>query len=321
MSYDRVSLFSGGNSSHSSGGKGGSLGLSDLASGGASLGTASAVSRALQYSPSPLMRKWGDNFTTWSTRTALADMADNTIFRRKTIENIGSGPGLSTSLWSYNSLFRLGDESVQLKNFSVRGFKEAVSHNVAPLRTALAEGQGVIRNGTTVGGWLKNTVIGENIKPIKDLFRGEAGAKVGSALGRMVGFGFIAQGVLSEGKAAYEQAKAEEDGSFGSKVATVAKTGFAMAKKFVKSAISWEAGGIGFAIGKALLPIALGGLPVGGILIGALVGAVAHLALEKISPSIKPPDEGKADEHADDTALASHAEEERTSNPFAAATV
>lgn len=321
MSYDRVSLFSGGNSTHSSGSKGSSSGLSDLASGGASLGTASAVSRALQYSPSPLMRKWGDNFTTWSTRTALADMADNTIFKRKTIENVGAGAGLSTSLWSYNSLFRLGDESVQLKNFSARGFKEAVSHNVAPLRNALAEGQGVVRNGASVGGWLKNTVIGENIKPVKDLLRGEPGAKIGSALGRLVGFGFIAQGVLSEGKAAYEQAKAEEDGSFGSKVATVAKTGFAMAKKFVKSAISWEAGGIGFAIGKALLPIALGGLPVGGILIGALVGAVAHLALEKISPSVKPPEDHASGEDTGDPGNAEPAEDSGRRNPFAASHV
>lgn len=320
MSYDRVSLYSSGSATTGSSApkkaSSAGSGLTSLATEGVGLGTASAVSSALQYGPHPLMRKWGENFTNWSTRTALADMADNTIFRKKSMEKAAAA-GLHGSPWSYSGLLQLGDEAVQINKFSVGGFTNAVRNNIAPLRQSLSQGNGVLRPGVSVGGWLKNTVVGENIKPIQDLVKNGKEARIGSALGRIVGLGYIGTTIVKEGKAAYEQAKAQEDGSFGSRLRTFASTGFAMAKQAVKSAASWEVGGLGFAIGKALLPVAIGGLPVGGILVGALAGALAHGLLEKVSPSVRQEDHGKSAPEATESPPAS----ERRSNPFATVSV
>ena len=304
MSYDRVSLNSAsfGGEQHrkpaakSSGDKSAGLGSESLA-----LGASAAAANGLQYgiTGNPLMQKWGDNFTAWSTRTALADMADNMISKKRLPPGTprSAAPQVAPgSVHSYSNLLKMGDKSVALNKFNLSDFKSTVKSNLSEVGK---QPGGLLREGTTLKSYLKNTVVGENVKPIKELFtKGADGKffgadkKIGAGVGRAAGLAYMATSVFKEGKAAYQQAKAQEDGSFGSKLKTFASTGVAVVKEAAKSAISWEAAGAAFAIGKAILPIAAGGIPLGGILIGALGGALVNTALDKAAPGVAPEEEG-----------------------------
>jgi hypothetical protein len=89
-------------------------------------------------------------------------------------------------------------------------------------------------------------------------------------------------GILDSTLQAYRTAKAQEDGTSTSRWKTWAAVAGAFVSKTIKSLVSWEAAGLGFAFGKALVPI--GTFPLGGILVGALVAAFVYSQLNKLLP-------------------------------------
>jgi hypothetical protein len=86
---------------------------------------------------------------------------------------------------------------------------------------------------------------------------------------------------------AVDSVNSKEDGSVSSHWHTAYETGKAICQKVIQTLGSWEAAGIGMAIGRALIPV--GAFPIGGILAGALFATTAYKAIGKLFPFLAKP--------------------------------
>jgi hypothetical protein len=103
--------------------------------------------------------------------------------------------------------------------------------------------------------------------------------------------GLVGASILKTGIKHYRYWKHKEDGSIASQWHTAYETGKATCQQAIQSFGSWEAAGIGMAIGQALIPI--GAFPIGGILVGALFATTVYKALGKLFPSLSKPGPSK----------------------------
>jgi hypothetical protein len=118
------------------------------------------------------------------------------------------------------------------------------------------------------------------------LASGRSNLKLGSSLAGVAGLALLGWDILNNTARAYQNAKTQEDGSISSKWKTWQATGKVFLTQTFKSLVTWEVAGLGFALGKALIPI--GTFPVGGILMGALLASVAYRLLSKTLPTPPP---------------------------------
>jgi hypothetical protein len=184
-------------------------------------------------------------------------------------------------LMTYGSILRLGDQPLALQELSWKNYTNRVRKNTAGLFRALeSEVRRSFFQGITLKSYLQEVIWQGNIKPIKDLMTGGSNLKLGSSLAGVAGLGLLGWDILSNTYQAYQQAKTQEDGTIQSKWKTLHATGMAFLTQAFKSLVTWEVAGLGFAIGKALIPI--GTFPVGGILMGALMAAVAYKVINKV---------------------------------------
>ncbi len=121
--------------------------------------------------------------------------------------------------------------------------------------------------GQKAGHIIKGVLIDDNIKPIRSLFKGEF-EYLGSGAVRLFGLGFMGYDTAKKTADSYES-----EGTLEA-VKTFLKTG-------VKHLLSWQAAGLGFMFGRALLP-AIGKLPIGGIITGTLAAISTGWALDKV---------------------------------------
>lgn len=278
-----------------------------------------AASSSYQFLTSPITQKWVRDTEAWSTRTALGEMCDRltktngsaTSASAGAVSGQAAGQGASTASassagsaataagvsaigsHSYSKLLHLGEH--QMKGFSWKSLTETASKNFRGFFSRLNEARHGGRSFFEVRGqkvtpqsFVKNTVVGENIKPIQAMANKQiplAERRIGTGMARVFGFGLVAYGILDETKKAYREAKAQEDGTLKSRCKTWLTTGKTLVGRTLKSAMTWEIAGLGFHLGKNLLPFVLGGIPLGGIVVGALVGSVVFNGLNKLIPT------------------------------------
>jgi hypothetical protein len=235
---------------------------------------------------------WGDNALAWGARNGLGEAGDRLMGlssaiqsskRHSLLNDMGFEKDNSARALSYGSIFKLSDQHIPWQELSWENYRGQVKANFSDLRDALKPtNRHLFFQGVSLKSYLKEVLWEGNIKPIKDLCRGGEGLKLGSSLAGVAGLGLLGWGIIVSSRQAYQNAKAKEDGTSGSKWNTLAATVGAFVSKSVKSLISWEAAGLGFAFGKALIPI--GAFPIGGILVGALVAALVYSQLNKLLP-------------------------------------
>ena len=175
----------------------------------------------------------------------------------------GKNGTLSDGRVTYQNLFHLGGERIPLSEMSVKNYTQAVSNNFKPLGTALkntaTRQAGGLMEGVSARSYLRDTVYKGNVNDITNLFKSDTastGKQIGTGLAKAGGIGLMAFDVFKGAKNTYDAYSAQEDGSAGSKMQTYLETGKTVVKKTLKNAVAWEAAGMGFAVGSALLPVA-----------------------------------------------------------------
>jgi hypothetical protein len=183
---------------------------------------------------------------------------------------------------TYSDIFHLGTQQVPVHKFSMDRLHSTVKSNLSTFTEAVKpKNMGSFFKDTSVKNYFQKTVVQGNFKPAKDLLTNSPDKEIGTGLFRTAAVGLMGYDVVKHTQTAYKQAKAQEDGSIKSKVHTATETVKALGKYTLRDGTSWEAAGAGGAIGKALIPVALGGISMGGILVGALVGVATEKLLDK----------------------------------------
>ena len=238
--------------------------------------------------------KWGKGAETYGLHSAGAEALNRVtapetalgskIRRTSSSKSIELPPtgDVARSL-TYSHIFHLGTKQVPLQELNKESFSSTVKSNVGQLTDSLkAENRGEFFKDVTAKDYLKKTVVNENIKPIKELVTNHPNQEIGTGLFRTAAVSLMGLDVLKHTREAYKQAKAKENGSILSQWSTAAETTKAFCKYSFRDGTSWEAAGVGAAIGKAIIPIALGGISLGGIAVGALAGVATEQVLDKV---------------------------------------
>ncbi len=201
----------------------------------------------------------------------LAHKVDKTMWHRQ-----GKAMGETASPRGYSQLLSLKNDQVKLSEVTPDKFRKAVSNNFSEAGKDLKAGN--------VGPqtFAKETLYQRNAQPVKDLFTGKSGANLGTNLLTTAGLGLVGFDVLKNTRDTYKDAKAREDGSFGSKVDTAQATAGAFGKYTARNAATWEAAGFGAAIGSRAIPITFKGVGLGGVLGGAIAGVAAQKVMNKV---------------------------------------
>ncbi len=181
----------------------------------------------------------------------------------------------------YKEIFQLADQPVAWRDLSVKNYKQQVRLNWDDfLEKARAGGFRGVFEGMTPSRYLKETVWGENIRPVKELFNTPINRF--SNLAATAGLGLMGWHVLRNTANVYCAAQTQEDGTTDSKLKTWDATATAFIGQAFKNLLCWEAASAGLAIGKALIPI--GVFPIGGILVGALAATAMYTLLNRWIP-------------------------------------
>jgi len=186
----------------------------------------------------------------------------------------------------YSELFSLGRESLKLGDLgtpklSWGSYIDTVKNNIDPAKTLVEMGgkQGYL-NKVFSSQNLKEVLITNNVEPIKEMLKGNKEA-LGSGLFRLGAFGLIGIDIFKHVKETYDHNRAKEDGSLSSQMKTIGDTVGSFFKYAFRAAATWEVAGIGMAIGRVLLPFAVGPISIGGILFGAVAGILFQYGLDK----------------------------------------
>jgi hypothetical protein len=118
----------------------------------------------------------------------------------------------------------------------------------------------------------------DNFKPIKDLLTNSPDKQLGSGLARVFGFGLMAYDICKNAKETFLKSRQNGDGLLSATGKTLAN----IAKSTLQDMTSWEAGSLGFVIGRTLLPITLFSVPIVGVLVGVVAGTVTHQCIERL---------------------------------------
>lgn len=249
-----------------------------------------------------LLRQWADKAAIWGSEdfasafvnhatspNGKAGQAVTTAPEKAAAEQLSKkfgnhtvASGAKPTAVSYSEMFKLDSKHFSPKEFTWSKYKQTVNENLQAAKHSLkTDGAKGFFQGVTPKSYFKNTVIENNIKPFRDVVNNSPDKQVGTAAIRAGAMGLMGFDVLKHTNDAYKMAKAKEDGSIGSKLHTLKETSTAFGKYVVRDGGTWEAAGIGAAIGKAVIPMALGGVSLGGIAAGALVGLAAQRMLDK----------------------------------------
>ncbi|MCE3235345.1 MAG: hypothetical protein K0Q50_1525 [Vampirovibrio sp.] len=248
-----------------------------------------------------LLKQWADKAAIWGSEdfasafvnkaTAPNTKAGQAISKaqqskvelvNKSLGNQSHSSTVKPVATSYSELFHLKSENFAPKEFNWSNYTETVNRNLATFKQNIqTDGGKHFFKGVSPKGYVKNTVIENNIKPFRDVWNNAPDKQIGTAAIRAGAMGLMGFDVLKHTHDAYKLAKAKEDGSIRSKLHTLKETTTAFGKYSVRDGATWEAAGIGAAIGKAVIPVALGGVSLGGIAAGALVGLGVQRMLDK----------------------------------------
>lgn len=221
--------------------------------------------------PKPGQNKSGTE--TWAL--SAANLAVHQGLAHKIDKLSAAASGSRTALpppRSYAHWLGLGTEQIKASELSWNRLGQTVSGNLS--------GKGLPAAGPDFSAktFAKETLLDRNFKPVKDLVSGQSTGNRGQGLLNTTGLGLVGLDVFRHSRDAYKDAKAQGDGALGAATATATATG----KYTLRSAVSWEAAGLGFSLGKTLAPISIKGVPVGGVLAGALTGMLGQKAADKV---------------------------------------
>lgn len=239
------------------------------------------------------LHQWSNKAAIWGSQDVAANFVNKqgkslgnipvtrNFIEKYGINNITQAADGAKQLHSYSDILHLKNNKIAMKDLSWSKYAETVKGNTRGFMTAIkpTEVKGFFYD-TTAKKYMKETLIKGNTQPVKELFSNNPNKEIGSGLFRLGAGVLTGYDVLKHTRDAYRTAKAQEDGSFKSRLHTYKETGVAFTKYVIRDAATWEAAGFGAAIGRAVIPLALGGLPIGGIAIGALVGLAAQRVLD-----------------------------------------
>lgn len=203
--------------------------------------------------------QWAGTAANLTAQQALAHRLDRTTSSK-------SGQAIAEPIGrSYSQVLNLGTEQIKADQVSWNQVKQTAARNFSSF------GQDIRAGNFSPKTYFNETLVQRNVQPVKNLFNGVSTGQgwVNAAGGALVGYD-----VLKNTRDTYKDAKAREDGSLSGELNTAKETATAFGKYTLRDGASWEAAGIGGAIGKALIPVNFKGVPVGGVLFGAL-GAVS----------------------------------------------
>jgi hypothetical protein len=246
-----------------------------------------------------LTEQWADKSAVWSGREFAANVVNHATradssagkalsqAQKRLYEKLNINVDQAASLEvkpppkNYSDLFHLGRDQIPVGEVSWSKYTQAVNNNLKPFKDAIqSKNVGHFFKNVTPKGYLKETVVESNIRPIKDLVTNSPNKQIGTGVFQTAAIGLMGYDVVKHGYDAYQNAKAKEDGSFKSKLNTYKETAVALGKYTFRDGATWEAAGVGAAIGRAVLPLALGPVSLGGIAVGALVGLAAQKGLD-----------------------------------------
>lgn len=243
------------------------------------------------------MSCWGSAAGLWAIRHQAGDAVDRYISSKTAPISKSDASELSELGFedvaeeakpgpiSYRQILKLSDKKVDSKDLSGKNLYQQIKNNTSHARRTLGSGQ--IRNyfqGLSFKDYAKYTLWEGNARPIKELLKGST-EHIGSNCLYTAGVGYVGFKVARTARDSYRYWKAQEDGSIGSQWKTAYETVKTTGEKAIQSLASWEAAGVGFAVGEAILPIC--SVPIGGILIGACFATAAYKAFGKLFPGIK----------------------------------
>ncbi len=255
---------------------------------------------------------WADSSAKWSVRRGLGEAVDKALGLQEHKVNALDGPSFSTitaqklkrlnadkapdvfvkqhpkgplSL-TYSDIFRANTKHVAWKDLTWNNYWNQVKENTSRIRRKLQPGKAQhFFDGFRLRDYARYTLWEENVRPIKTLLSSGWRTNLFTNVAYTAGIGTISYGILSTTRQAYHNAKSREDGTFKSRLNTWKETGDAFIQKTAKSLASWELANVGMVLGKMLIPI--GAFPLGGIVVGALMGTVAYSLLDKLCPEPK----------------------------------
>lgn len=309
----------------------------------ATSGLARGVSDALQGAAPPVTDIFTQKALIWSSRAFVGDRLDDlgTRISRPTYAQLAqdyrqatqSNSALAVRPFSYGELLHLNRATdIDIKRLLKGEMKywDTVSKNFEPLRqrirAAISGEQKFFKPGFTPGKFLKETVVKNNINPIREglaevrkgNFTGTTNKSgifsgTGSAVARMFGLGLLGLDIFKTTRTAWRANLEKEKAGEQNRTQTILETGKTFLMKSAKNIISWEVAGLGLAIGAKLLPgITFGSVvfPLGGILFGAGLAALTTAGLNKLFPD----PQFKKEENPPDNQSSQPA----SGNPFAA---
>lgn len=264
----------------------------------------SAKGQMGQQAHKGFVNHWADSSALWTARRGLGEAVDRMLGLQQS--HFNSAPSATVSSMtlrklmaegapdvfvkqlkpslSYSDIFRTKSGSVSWKDLSWDHYSRQVRENTFLLKEGLSATQRQkFFQGFHIKDFGRYTLWEENIRPFKTLLSSGWKTNLFSNLAYTAGVGTMGYTVLSTSRKAYKMGKEKEDGTGKSRLDTWKETGIAFLSQLTKSVASWECANIGMALGKMLIPI--GTFPIGGIIVGALMGTTAFSLLDRFLPS------------------------------------
>lgn len=199
---------------------------------------------------------------------ALAHKAEKVV-AHKNNRPVAEPPGKN-----YSKVFGLGTEQVRADRFSWQDVRKTASQNISGF------GQDLKAGNISPRSYFQETVVQRNVQPVKSLFSG--GQVTGQGMINSFGGALVGYDLFRNTRDTYKDASARENGAGGSRADTIKESATAFGKYAVRDGVTWEAAGVGNAIGKALMPVTFRGVPIGGVLFGALGGVTAQKGMNRV---------------------------------------
>lgn len=216
---------------------------------------------------------------------------------------------------TYADALHLGTEQIPIRQVSIERLRNTVNGNLSEFKAALKPGNASAFFGeTTAKSFMRDTVVKSNLRPVHQLMTNHPDKQIGTGIFRTAAIGLMGYDVVKHTYDAYQDGKSKENGSFNSKVNTYYQTAKAFGKYVFRDGVSWEMAGVGATLAKALIPIAIGGISIPAILVGAAVGVGVEKGLDHIlDTGDKDPIEQK--KHAEKERLKAEKEQHLNSGP------
>ncbi len=216
------------------------------------------------------VEQWAGSAVNMGAQQAAAHKIDKVAASRFKLGSAGEKG--ATAPRGYAHWLGLGSTQVQSGQWNWKAFKQTTSANLSRF------GEGLKAGHFSPKAYARETLGQRNFQPVKNLFTGNVGSTAGSSVGQGVlataGLGLASFDVLKNTHDTHKDATARQ--AKGEKVNITQESLSAMGKYGLRDAVSWETAGAGFAVGKAVMPLSVKGIPVGGILFGSMGGVTAQ---------------------------------------------